>query len=186
MPCAGLDKGILGGGGIEGVADPGVPAGLDLGGVEVVLGVLDPAGAEGKFLVVLEELVAGAIGADETTVLGVTDVLNIPILASFSFHLPLLVRMMSGRGPPSREAQAVGRPGGRFSYIPTSGPGSPVAHEMLETFRSIDQIGTYTNLDADLGQVTERSRDGRHGCGIALQLASPRLASFEGRDGLTL
>lgn len=49
-----------------------MPAGLDVGGVVVVLGVLDPAGSEGEFLVVLEELVAGAIGADEFTVLGVT------------------------------------------------------------------------------------------------------------------
>jgi hypothetical protein len=43
-----------------------------LGGVVVVLGVLDPARSEGQFLVVLKVLVARAIGTDETTVLGVT------------------------------------------------------------------------------------------------------------------
>lgn len=69
---AALEEGVLGRGFVDAVADPGVPAGLDVGGVVVVLGVLDPAGSEGEFLVVLEELVAGAIGADESTVLGVT------------------------------------------------------------------------------------------------------------------
>lgn len=37
-----------------------------------MLGVLDPASSERKFFVVLEVFVAGAIGTDETTVLGVT------------------------------------------------------------------------------------------------------------------
>jgi hypothetical protein len=49
-----------------------VPSGLNVSGVVVVLGVLDPACSEGEFLVVLEELVAGAIGANQTTSLGVT------------------------------------------------------------------------------------------------------------------
>lgn len=72
VASAGLDQRVLGRRGIEGVADPGVPAGLDVGGVVVVLGVLDPAGSQRQFLVVLEELVAGAVGTHETTVLGVT------------------------------------------------------------------------------------------------------------------
>jgi hypothetical protein len=49
-----------------------VPAGLDVGGVKVVLGVLDPAGAEGQLLGVLKVLVAGAVLADEAAVLGIT------------------------------------------------------------------------------------------------------------------
>lgn len=57
---------------VDRVADPGVPSGLDLAGVVVVLGVLDPAGAQGKLLHVLEELVAGAIGADIAAKLGIT------------------------------------------------------------------------------------------------------------------
>lgn len=63
---------ILGRGLIDDIADPRVPSGLNLGGVVVVLGVLDPARSEGQFLVVLKVLVARAIGTDETTVLGVT------------------------------------------------------------------------------------------------------------------
>lgn len=43
-----------------------------MGSIVVVLGVLNPAGSEREFLVVLEILVAGAIGADKTTSLGVT------------------------------------------------------------------------------------------------------------------
>lgn len=67
-----VQQSILGRGLVDGVADPRVPSGLDLGGVVVVLGVLNPARSEGQFLVVLKELVARAIGTDETTVLGVT------------------------------------------------------------------------------------------------------------------
>lgn len=66
-----LQEGVLHGGLVDEIADPGVPAGLDLAGVIVVLGVLDPASAQGKFLVVLEEFVAGAVGANEGTCLGV-------------------------------------------------------------------------------------------------------------------
>lgn len=66
------NQGVLGRGLVDGVADPGVPAGLDLAGIVVVLGVVDPAGSEGEFLEVLVEFVAGAIGADEGTGLGVT------------------------------------------------------------------------------------------------------------------
>lgn len=66
------NQGVLGRGLVDGVADPGVPAGLDVGGVVVVLGVVDPAGSEGQFLEVLVVFVAGAIGADEGTGLGVT------------------------------------------------------------------------------------------------------------------
>lgn len=70
-PGAGGDEGVLGGRLVDGVADPGVPAGLDLGGVVVVLCVVDPAGAEGQLLGVFVELVAGAVLADEGAVLGV-------------------------------------------------------------------------------------------------------------------
>lgn len=70
------NQGVLGRGLVDGVADPGVPAGLDLAGVVVVLGVIDPAGSEGQFLEVLVEFVAGAIGADEGTGLGVTCLLG--------------------------------------------------------------------------------------------------------------
>ena len=67
---------VLGRGLVDEVADPRVPAGLDLGGVEVVLGVLDPAGAQGQLLVVLEELVAGAVLADQGAGFGVAEVLG--------------------------------------------------------------------------------------------------------------
>lgn len=72
MPCTRRNQGVLGGRLVDGVADPGVPAGLDLAGVVVVLGEVDPAGAEGQFLEVLVEFVAGAIGADEGSGLCVT------------------------------------------------------------------------------------------------------------------
>lgn len=49
-----------------------MPAGLDLGGVVVVLGVLDPARAEGQLVAVFEELVAGAVGAYQAAVFRVT------------------------------------------------------------------------------------------------------------------
>lgn len=49
-----------------------MPSGLDVGSIVIVLGVLDPTCSEGKFLLVLEELVTGAIGTDENTSLGVT------------------------------------------------------------------------------------------------------------------
>lgn len=52
-----------------------MPAGLDLRSVVVVLGVLDPAGSQGQFLHVLEVFVAGAVGANETAVFGITYVL---------------------------------------------------------------------------------------------------------------
>lgn len=65
------DQGVFGRGLVDGVADPGVPARLDVGGVVVVLYVVDPAGSEGQFLVVLVVFVAGAVLADEDAVLGV-------------------------------------------------------------------------------------------------------------------
>jgi hypothetical protein len=52
-----------------------VPAGFDLGGVKIVLGVLDPAGAERQFLVIFEEFVASAILADEGAGFGVSEIL---------------------------------------------------------------------------------------------------------------
>lgn len=70
-----LQERILGRRLVDEVAHPGVPSGLDVGGVVVVLGVLDPAGAEGQLLVVLEELVAGAVLADEGACFGIADVL---------------------------------------------------------------------------------------------------------------
>lgn len=72
MSCARQNQGVLGGRLVDGIADPGVPAGLDRAGVVVVLGEVDPAGAEGQFLEVLVEFVAGAIGADEGSGLCVT------------------------------------------------------------------------------------------------------------------
>lgn len=66
------NQGVLGRRLVDDVADPGVPAGVDLAGVVVVLGVVDPAGSEGQFLEVLVEFVAGAIGADEGAGLCVT------------------------------------------------------------------------------------------------------------------
>lgn len=72
VSCARGDQAVLGRGLVDGVADPGVPAGLDVGGIVVVLGVVDPAGSEGQFLEVLVVFVAEAILADEGTVFGVT------------------------------------------------------------------------------------------------------------------
>ncbi len=60
---AGRQERVLAGHRVDGVAHPGVPARLNLGGVVVVLGVLDPAGAEGQLVAIFEELVAGAVGA---------------------------------------------------------------------------------------------------------------------------
>lgn len=77
MSCARQNQGVLGGRLVDSVANPGVPAGLDMTGVVVVLGVVDPAGAKGQFLVVLVELVAGAIGADEGSSLCVTCLLQL-------------------------------------------------------------------------------------------------------------
>lgn len=59
-----LEQSVLGGRLVDGVADPGMPSGLDLGGIIVVLGVFDPPSSQRQLLVVLEELVAGAIGAN--------------------------------------------------------------------------------------------------------------------------
>lgn len=64
-----LHEGVPCGRRVDRVADPGVPARVDLGGVVVVLGVLDPAGAQGQLLAVFEEAVARAVGADEAAVL---------------------------------------------------------------------------------------------------------------------
>jgi hypothetical protein len=66
-----LDERVLRRRVINEVADPSVPAGFDLGGVEVVLCVLDPAGAQGQLLVVLKVLVSGAVLAHEGAGLGV-------------------------------------------------------------------------------------------------------------------
>lgn len=71
-----LEHGVLSGGLVDEVADPGVPSRLDLAGVVVVLGVLNPARAQGELLVVLEELVAGAVGADEGSCFGVACVVG--------------------------------------------------------------------------------------------------------------
>lgn len=73
---ASRNQGVLGRGLVDGVADPGVPAGLDVGGVVVVLGVVDPAGSQGQFLEVLVVFVSGAIGANEGSGLGVTCLLG--------------------------------------------------------------------------------------------------------------
>lgn len=62
---------VLNGRLVDGIADPGVPSGLDLGGIVVVLGVFDPARAEGEFLHVFKELVSGAVLADQSSGFGV-------------------------------------------------------------------------------------------------------------------
>lgn len=69
---AGREEVIVAGHGVDGVAHPRMPAGLDVGGVVVVLGVLDPTRAQGQLLQVLKVLVAGAILAHELSVLGIT------------------------------------------------------------------------------------------------------------------
>ncbi len=58
------------------VADPRVPARFNVPRVVVVLGVLDPARAQRELLLVLEELVARAVGADQGAGFGVADVLE--------------------------------------------------------------------------------------------------------------
>lgn len=63
--------GILRGHRVDGVRDPGVPERLDVRGVVVVLGVVDPARAERKFLLVLEVLVAELVDAYEGAGFGV-------------------------------------------------------------------------------------------------------------------
>ena len=56
---------------VDGVRDPGVPQGLDVRRVVVVLGVVDPARAEGEFVLVLEELVAELVDTYEGAGFGV-------------------------------------------------------------------------------------------------------------------
>jgi hypothetical protein len=52
-----------------------VPAGFDLGGFELVVAVIDPAGAEGElFREILIVFVAETVGADEGAGFGVADV----------------------------------------------------------------------------------------------------------------
>jgi hypothetical protein len=52
-----------------------VPAGLDLRGVDLVVAVVDPAGAQRQlFSLVLVIFVAEAVGADERAGFGVADV----------------------------------------------------------------------------------------------------------------
>jgi len=52
-----------------------VPAGFDMGGIELVVAVVDPAGAEGQlFRKVLIVFVAKAVSADEGAGFGVADV----------------------------------------------------------------------------------------------------------------
>ena len=64
-------NGVLRGNGVDGVRDPGVPERLDLRGVVVVLGVVDPARAQREFFLVLEELVAELVDAYESAGFGV-------------------------------------------------------------------------------------------------------------------
>jgi hypothetical protein len=52
-----------------------VPAGFDMGGIELVVAVVDPAGAEGQlFREILIVFVAEAVGANEGAGFGVADV----------------------------------------------------------------------------------------------------------------
>jgi hypothetical protein len=52
-----------------------MPAGFDMGGIELVVGVVDPAGAEGQlFCEILIVFVTEAVGADEGAGFGVADV----------------------------------------------------------------------------------------------------------------
>jgi hypothetical protein len=81
LPRARLHQRVQRGRLVDGVADPCVPSGLDVRGVVVVLGVLDPARAQGQLLVVLEELVARAVRANERAGLGVSDVLDVCVLS---------------------------------------------------------------------------------------------------------
>lgn len=60
---------------VDHVADPGVPAGVDLRRVELVLGVINPPRAQRQlFGQVLVVLVAEAVGADQRAGFGVADV----------------------------------------------------------------------------------------------------------------
>jgi hypothetical protein len=110
-----------------------VPAGLDVGGVEVVLGVLDPSGTEGQLLVVFEELVASAVLAYEATVLGVTWCGLAPrstiegVSASAAIRSLRRTDVLFG-GDEERLAKTQGKAGIRIVNVPTSGPSSP-AHE---------------------------------------------------------
>lgn len=69
---AGLQDGILARRLVDHVADPGVPARLDVRGVVLLVLVVDPARAERQFLRrVLEVPVPVAVGADEAAGFGV-------------------------------------------------------------------------------------------------------------------
>lgn len=56
-------NGILRGHRVDGVRDPGVPERLDVRGVVIVLGEVNPARAQREFSLVLEELVAELVDA---------------------------------------------------------------------------------------------------------------------------
>lgn len=72
LPHSNGNEGVLGRRLIQRVRHPRVPAGLDVRGVEVVLGVINPAGSKRQFLRVLIVLVAVAVGAYEAAVFGIT------------------------------------------------------------------------------------------------------------------
>ena len=142
LPRARLHQRVQRGRRVDGVADPRVPPGLDVRGVVVVLGVLDPARAQGQLLVVLEELVARAVRANERACLGVADVLSCVFLA-----------IVSGN-----------RRRGGFEGVPPSGQSSPGSRSVCAQLGRIRGFSgaTVTDLDANLSQVAKRSGDGRH------------------------
>lgn len=75
--AGGGGDGVLVGRSVDRVGDPGVPQGLNLASIVVVLGIVNPSGAEGKFIHVLVELVAELVDTHKSTGLGVTDVVEL-------------------------------------------------------------------------------------------------------------
>lgn len=89
--------GRISGRSVDEVTDPGVPAGLELRRIVVVLRVADPAGAKGQLLLVFVVLVASAIGADVSAVLGIA----------------WGKKMVRGLGKPDKSASLLSRGGRR-------------------------------------------------------------------------
>jgi hypothetical protein len=145
-----------------------VPAGLNLRSIIVVLGEVDPAGSKGQFFEVLVEFVAGAICADELTVLGITcaEVRTVSRGRRDSLWTKMGIPMYCSRR--SRELCVSQESSEKLEVrisgdVPASGGSNPVRE--MSAVSTIGERSRETYLDANLAQVAQGPRDGRHGGG---------------------
>jgi hypothetical protein len=134
-----------------------VPSGLNVSGIVIVLGVFDPACSEGEFLVVLEELVAGAIGANQTTSLGVTCGRQWMIRRIIEEAYRCTIR--------EKQASLAIIEDRSVRYIPASGQSSPTQvsigsltvghrHTLIPTFRRLDNVREIVDMMGVERQLT--------------------------------